>query len=373
MMITVVTESRQVWGAEKSLLSLLDGRARSVVVNAVVGQGSPLAQELARRRIEFVEVPFASDRGRKRSSPAGRAFGRVRDFLRASRSISSQARGSDWILVFSVWQLPQSVIAALMSRSRLAVDIHETFNNRVMVRVLGLLLRVLPRLVLAPSEYVLNVSGLRLDQRGTPILRVIPRSVGIPESVSRELQEQPSGHRPRLLLIGQIVPHKGVLELIESADWTRLGADLRVVGLGDDPERWTDYERAAVRAARANGVEIVTRVVRATEAFRNCDAVINNSHHEAFGRTLAEGAVCGLLPIAVGSHGPREIVETLEFGAVFPNVEEMAAALRNGGLIEAILARPRDAIARAARQRFAESEVASTYWATFAEVGSCDH
>jgi Glycosyl transferases group 1 len=351
MMITVVTESRQVWGAEKSLLSLLDGRARSVVVNAVVGQGSPLAQELARRRIEFVEVPFASDRGRKRSSPAGRAFGRVRDFLRASRSISSQARGSDWILVFSVWQLPQSVIAALMSRSRLAVDIHETFNNRVMVRVLGLLLRVLPRLVLAPSEYVLNVSGLRLDQRGTPILRVIPRSVGIPESVSRELQEQPSGHRPRL----------------------RLGADLRVVGLGDDPERWTDYERAAVRAARANGVEIVTRVVRATEAFRNCDAVINNSHHEAFGRTLAEGAVCGLLPIAVGSHGPREIVETLEFGAVFPNVEEMAAALRNGGLIEAILARPRDAIARAARQRFAESEVASTYWATFAEVGSCDH
>jgi glycosyltransferase involved in cell wall biosynthesis len=350
MKLLIVTESRQVWGAELTLLEILQGiSVFDVEPTVVVSEGSPFATVLDHAGIEFIEWDFALSApnrkmGRRRRDVAG-------DFLsffpRAFR-LARLSRAFDAILVFSAWQLPEALVAGKLARKPIVFDLHETFRAGIRTRVLSVCCRLVRR-VIAPSHSVLEVTGVSGSSTTAAVIppAVIPRAVNVSPATRDSRPDW--GNRPSIALVGQVVEHKRVLELITEIDWRSSKFGLRIIGAEPDASRRSSYEERVRQAARItdDAVTLVPRTSDVRSAVADCVAIINCSEHEAFGRTIAEGAVWGLYPIAVGRSGPAEIIEDIGFGSALNNFDELRTLLASSEIEDAMRQDAGDAAGRA--------------------------
>ncbi|MDM7886168.1 glycosyltransferase family 4 protein [Curtobacterium sp. RHCKG23] len=328
MRILVVTDSPEVWGAERSLADLAEAGPDEGIHYTVLAPGkSPVHAFLAERGIATlpINLPIHPALRRGGLQHAGFLDLVAEGFatVRSAVALARVARRFDGVLSFSLWRNADVLIGARLSRVQAWVDLHETFTGRLGKLVNGALLSKFDAVV-APSRWMLKQTGVDLEKG-----YVVPRMIDVAAegacagSADRTKRSFTAG------VFGQLQPHKGHSLVIEAALRAAKKQPVTVlfVGSGGDPST-----RSAVERAVAEHPEIFhLRGAQGTEVLglmEGCRAVINASEHEAFGRTMIEAALSGADPIAVGEGGPAEIVSSLGFGsAIDRSVEALEALL----------------------------------------------
>jgi glycosyltransferase involved in cell wall biosynthesis len=319
--LTVVTASAESWGAERSLREMLEsGLASRFRVTVVLSPGSPFAEELKSfggvtvRFHRFAKHPALSRNGSLSNSTLVEKALEVPAIVGGALRLLRVLRGADLVLNFSLWQLPETMLATMLLRKPLAVDVHETFEGAGGARALSALLKRVS-LVIAPSKYVLRRVGVAASEGAF----VIPRPVKVNEFAPTDPEINAV---PRLGIFGQIAPHKGVLEALEALEGC--SADVLIVG-GVSEERRSEYEsevRAAV-AKRGTGSQVLDRVPDPLNEMSRCHYILNASRHEAFGRGVIEGALAGSVPVVLPDSGPSECVDLLGVGIVLAEIADL--------------------------------------------------
>ncbi|MBY4036026.1 glycosyltransferase family 4 protein [Rhodococcus fascians] len=326
--VAIVTESASVWGAEKSLLVLLDQFTHlGIETTTVVADGSPFGDVLQSRGHHFVRYRFAKhptlSKGSFSSASladiAAEPFNIVSSAVRLARIL----KNFDLILSFSLWQAPEAIIAGRIRATPCILDLHETFSGNQS----GKLIRAIGRFssgIIAPSVSIVRNSGLTLGAK----VRVIGRPVEINHSQKR------GSHTERPLTVGifgQIVPHKGVHQLVDAVEAMPEGSiQLMVVGGAKESDLRTPYEaELRNRVSKLSNSEFIDRVSAVDEYMRHCDMVVNLSKHEAFGRTVVEAIGCGAYPVVLDGSGPAEIVDATGVGKILGSAEELESFLKS--------------------------------------------
>lgn len=330
--LVIVTESKESWGAERSLLRILNsGVARRFDVTLVVSEKSPLPAQWSEHGFKFVRHRFAKHaaleaHGSLAGAGASELAREITQMVSGGARLAFKLRRADLVLSFSLWQLPETKLAARLSRTKLAVDLHETFRNAQVAKILPYLIGK-RTLLLAPSQYVVNRSGLRNHRQK----RVIPRPVEAPSSDAPVASVAPLSVRT-IGIFGQITPHKRVLEAVEALN----GLNIRILVVGGRArEARTAYETRVREVVDAHGYgsEVLEKVENPYALMATCDFVLNASAHEAFGRTVVEAAALGAIPLVLDESGPAECARDLGCGIILsslangrPMMERMVSA-----------------------------------------------
>src|ERR1035437_7803143 len=181
--VLVVTESLEVWGAERTLLELVRNVDKSrFCLTFLVATDSPLATLIEALGYSVITHRFARH-GSLRTG--GLTNARLHSLVSAGFAMLTGAfrlvrefRRHDVILSFSMWQATESLIATRIARRAFVLDLHETFSgargHRVLRAIAGL-----SNAVIAPSRSVLARSSLFPNDK----IFVIPRPIsssGVP-------------------------------------------------------------------------------------------------------------------------------------------------------------------------------------------------
>ena len=343
--ILVVTESKSVWGAERSLLQLSTrARHEGVELHFLISVESPLAIELQRLNLEYTFHDFARHPAlEQRGSMSGAGFltaiKEVIEIVRGAWRLRPKLKGYDSTLVFSVWQAPEAILASWAAGLPADLDLHETFGNSRGMFALGMISRVCRR-VMVPSKTLAERSGLRPSGRVAVIPRPVERA-----AVNLSTARGESGSPMIVGVFGQIERHKRVLEVVQQIESLGQCVRLLVVGGKPDPELRSDYENEVRRVVYSLGTasEVVNYTPEVASIMATCDIVVNASEHEAFGRTIVEAVSAGCYPVAVGNWGPAETVGVLGTGAVVQSISEIGPlfaelliARKKGPLLERV-------------------------------------
>ncbi|WP_288338386.1 glycosyltransferase family 4 protein [uncultured Gordonia sp.] len=165
-----------------------------------------------------------------------------------------------------------------------------------------------------------------------------------------------AGGLRRIGIVGQVVPHKRVLEVARAfidADTTT--CQLVIVGFSSVEEP-SAYEREVIRVSAPHSrITLQERTDDPNSVISQLDVLINSSVHEAFGRTIIEALASGALPVSVGgAAGPQEIIRDVGTGVVLDDFGELSdffTAINKGGVDAAFTQ----------RERLRRNEVAKRY------------
>jgi glycosyltransferase involved in cell wall biosynthesis len=146
------------------------------------------------------------------------------------------------------------------------------------------------------------------------------------------------GETPVLLYVGRYTEVKRLPLLIEAYAEAARGFDRRapLVLVGGFPGEWEgEHPLDAIRRTAARDVFLAGWHDHAElpDFLAASDVVVLPSVREQFGQVLVEGGACGLPSIAVGAHGPAEIVRDGETGRLVPPDDRAALA---AALVEAV-------------------------------------
>lgn len=319
--VLFVTESREVWGAEESLLLILsEAQKHGIEAEVALRPGSPLAPRLAEIGVRFIEHRFASHPALSRNGSLSSAtkldllrdgfstlFGGLRGVFLVSRF--------DVVVPFSLWQTPETVLASRLTRRTSVIDIHETFH--------GVLGKKMVRMLAGLASGTISPSKHLAEQYQIAEARIIPRPVITPQGA---VQPTRNDRVVTLGMFGQISPHKRVLELVQAFKALDSSVRLLIVG-GRERSNRSEYElevRNEVESM-ADGSQVVERQRDISLTMSQCDFVANVSEHEAFGRTVVEAIANGSTPLVLDGTGPAEIVRMTGIGYVFESIESLAA------------------------------------------------
>jgi glycosyltransferase involved in cell wall biosynthesis len=184
---------------------------------------------------------------------------------------------------------------------------------------------------------------LRLAPEPRPVI-VLPPAVEIPARVGAlAKQEPPGGGTRRPVLVGNLVPGKGILPLLEALGDRDIG--LVVVGSHDaDPGYAAACRRAGSRAHLVGALSHdETLATMAESAF-----LVSASRMESFGLALAEARALGVPIVARRGGNVAAHVDEAAGGVLADSDEDLAAACVRLARDEAELRRRR-ALARARR------------------------
>lgn len=325
--VAIVTESASVWGAEQTLLGLLEQFEHlRISATTVVSIGSPFTAVLKDRGHDVVEYRFANHPALQGGSFSSASWRKIAmepvNILASGARLAKVFKGFDLAVSFSLWQSPETIIACRLRRIPCVVDLHETFSgtrSRHLTQIIGRLSTA----VIAPSLSIVNNSGLEVG----PKVQVIGRPVTIATTDNPVINVQ---HPITVGIFGQVVPHKGVHQLVSAVERLPAGQlNLMVVGGTEAPDRRTCYEaELRDRVAKLPNSQFVNRVGTVSEYMRRCHIVVNLSQHEAFGRTVVEAISCGAYPVVLSGSGPAEIVRATGVGRILDVVEELEGFLR---------------------------------------------
>ncbi len=361
MRVTVVTESAGVWGAERSLLQIVDSLSildrGSPSFDFVIGRNSPLVSELKSRGYKWNEFNFTPMKLPDRRYSSGvakvarwlnRGLWLVGAGWRGVR-LSALVKSSDVILCFSAHQVLEAFIASRIVGSRLVLDLHETWGGRMLI--------MLVRILACIGVIVVSPSRSLLDRCKVSDGVVVPRGVD-PSVLGGQVRATPAmaGGLRRIGIVGQVVPHKRVLEVARAfidADTTT--CQLVIVGFSSVEEP-SAYEREVIRVSAPHSrITLQERTDDPNSVISQLDVLINSSVHEAFGRTIIEALASGALPVSVGgAAGPQEIIRDVGTGVVLDDFGELSdffTAINKGGVDAAFTQ----------RERLRRNEVAKRY------------
>ncbi len=161
--------------------------------------------------------------------------------------------------------------------------------------------------------------------------------------------------RPRLLVLGRLVPRKGIADAVRAMTLLP-GVELVIAGGPDATMLPADPEAAALSALAAelgvaDRVRLVGRVARTDlpALIRSCAAVLAVPWYEPFGIVPLEAMACGRPVVASSVGGLIDTVVEDATGLHVPPRDEAAVAAAVGGLLDD--AERREAYGRAGRER----------------------
>jgi len=320
-----ITRSKSLWGAEKSLLTLVANRPQEFRVSLICMPDSPLIRSAAARfdhlePFQFVDLAatFGGSAKNARISVVLRVLPRLlRSCLSFRRQLGQQH--IDALVCFDLWLLPYALFIKMLTRTRVIFDFHETFSVGGAARLLPTITRLVD-LVITPSRYL--IARYRLDHCHH---KVVPRPVG-----GRGLPERPAFAYDGVTfgIFGQVVEHKRVSELVNSiafANAAGVPARLLVVGGCQKARDRTAYEsRVRGHVARLPFATFFDAVEDVEPLMTSCDYICNLSDHEAFGRTVIEALALGRFPVVYEETGPAEIVAAAGDGRIVHRDEDLS-------------------------------------------------
>lgn len=325
--LLVVTESASSWGAEASLIELLKGLPPTWRATVLVAANSPLLAIEPPARVTIKAYGFASHpalrSGSFRSSTTRERVEEALSLLKGALRACRVTRQHDVVLGFSLWQCPEFLMGARLSRTPFVLDLHDDFSGGVVSRIVRAMAAA-SAAVIAPSQHVFTRYGLTTGGR----VHIVPRPVPAAADPVAARPRDPS--RPlRVGMFGQIAPHKGVVDLISAAESLPKGlVELTVVG-GTSPSSRSQYEAECAEriAALGDASRLLARVPDIEQYARSCDVIVNLSHQEAFGRSIVEALAHGALPVVLAGSGPAEIVQDTGHGVVLASSAVLAETL----------------------------------------------
>jgi glycosyltransferase involved in cell wall biosynthesis len=358
--LLVVTESASSWGAEASLLELLKGLPSTWRATVLVAANSPLLAIEPPARVTIEAYGFASHpalrSGSFRSSTTRERVEEALSLLKGAIRACRLTRRHDVVLGFSLWQCPEFLMGARLSRTPFVLDLHDDFSGGVVNRIVRAMAAA-SAAVIAPSQHVFMRYGLTTGGR----IHVVPRPVPAAGAPVRARPRDPS--RPlRVGMFGQIAPHKGVVDLISAAESLPKGlVELTVVG-GTSPSSRSEYEAecAGRIAALGDGSRLLPRVPDIEQYARWCDVIVNLSHQEAFGRSIVEALAHGALPLVLDGSGPAEIIRDTGHGVVLGSSAELAEMLARLAQGSELRTAPPDPASML--MRYAPDRATAAYW-----------
>lgn len=330
MKLAVFLKAPEVWGAERSLLTLLASEpAKDHLIEVFVSPQSPLCEELDRLGIKWTPFDFVVHRsiaegGLKHASPLSVVFDLfqiVMGGLKARR----QVKKFDAALTFGLWETPEIALAGRFSGTPVIFDFHVTFSGRTGQLALKQIMRLVSG-VIAPATATYTQAGIEshsLSHRQV----VVPRPVTTP-ALSQNTHTMPGPRKLRVGIFGQVDERKGIIEVIDTLRPLVGEIELLIVGVRPIAVR-TEYE-SAVLAKMDDAGPGWTAIPRSTDVsslMSRCDVVLNMSHHEAFGRTVVEAACVGTIPLVFSGGGPEEIVNDMGVGIVVHSWDDLRASM----------------------------------------------
>ena len=341
MKVLVVNHAPQVGGAERSMLSLLDGLGADVEAVLACPDGGPLATLARGRGHETVTIRAAA--GSLQLHPSGTARA-VRDILVAARQVAAHAR-----------RLDADVLHANSIRAGLVTGLAGRFTG--LPTVVHLRDRLPPtvaagaslRAVAATAGRVVAISDFVADgfQRATGSSRpvVVANPVDL-EHFDPTRMVGPSirgrigltGDEIAFGVVGQITPWKGQLDAVEAfAAVAEDNPALRLLIVGEvkftapttryDNRSYLDAITNAIsRAGIGCRVSLLGERSDVAEVMHALDVLLVPSYGEPFGRVVVEAMALGTPVLASGDGGPAETISHGVDGVLLPAGDQRAWA-----------------------------------------------
>jgi glycosyltransferase involved in cell wall biosynthesis len=325
------------------------------VVAPRVHREDPLEEERAGLPVRRFSYPSGGKRLKEMGKPSARVLGAYLASALAALIRESRRNRPDWILCH--WVLPTGPVAAALS-AMLGVPLSIVAHGSD-VNVYSRSSRAaaaLARLALKKADLVLAVSpDLRealVERLGVPQTRteLLPMGVddeifagsgageadALREEARRRLGLDPAV--PAVLFVGDLIPQKGVLEILEAQkELSRRGTSLMLYLVGEGP----------LRGASRPGVTFTGRLPQKEILFwyRAADIFVLPSHSEGSPVTVMEALRSGLPVVASRVGGIPDLVEDGLTGFLVPAKDPRALSHALDGLL-----RNPDAL-KSARQR----------------------
>lgn len=367
MRVAFISESPEVWGAERSLLEVARrapdcGHEATIVTD----RRSPLIAAAGRCGVSVHTVRMARHPAQSDGLRKAGLVSVLRELVVVMASTvmwTVRLRRYDAVVSFSLWRNLEVALAGRLCGIPVVLDVHDTFRGDRGRQVMNVASR-LARGVVGPTAYSLRAAGVIGVRQA-----VIPRATEVAPS-------DPRG-RPSTPLVagifGQLAPHKGHELFLSAVE--RLVADgvhVRALLVGAPGEPTPEQVAVLRRADTIVGVEIHDKVQRVENLMAQCHVVVNLSEHEAFGRTMVEALRCGSWPIAVAGTGPAEVLERAGAGTIVdrPQAEEVAAAMAAAYTAFRTRRELGPALQELAEQRFAPTALHREYYDFVSGAGS---
>jgi glycosyltransferase involved in cell wall biosynthesis len=344
--VLLVTSSRQVWGAERSMLALAPLLAGHGIYLTL---GSPPGGDLevAWRKLGLARLPLElpihagirpADDAHGRPSPAALAS-ELRTTARTVRLIARAARPFDLIHSNSLWTHLDTTLGGRFARRPVVIELHDLVLPGVGRKLLGMSAR-LAATTIAISTAVAAVVG---EGKASGV-RVVPQAVDLQRfspgpadpTVRKALTDDPDGLLVGIL--GRIDPMKGIDVLVKAmADLGGQAASARLVVVGSPGldaggyEREVRAEAARILAGRAHFVGPMNEV---PDVLRSLDVLVNASTAEPFGLTVLEAQASGVPVVAASSGGILDFVKDDDNGLLVPPGDPRALARALERLLE---------------------------------------
>lgn len=235
-----------------------------------------------------------------------------------------------------------TLIAALVSRTMAKISgssrvtPFDTYSNTPFTK--RWVLKHLTRLMMRRADSLTCVSKDMVDQykrifRNPPHVCVY-NIVDDADSRARmhELVEHPwftDKSIPVLIAAGRLAPWKGFGDLIEAVALLSDSRSIRLLILGDGPQRH-ELERLVDARGVRDCVELVGYVENPLKYFSRADVFVLSSLLEGLPNVLVEAMMCGCTPVATDCPtGPREVLQDGKYGYLVPvrDPAAMAAAI----------------------------------------------
>ncbi|WP_129338026.1 glycosyltransferase [Cellulomonas endophytica] len=334
--LTVVSLSTACWGAEESLLTLLDGVPVPARVAAPEGELLERARArghatLALRHRDVLRLTGLGTEVGAAGTPGAMLLGAA-----ALAGLPLWGRGP--VVSFSMWLHLPLALAGRLRGQGVVLDLHDGPFTPAGAAVQSAATYAAGRSV-SVSRTALEHVGRFPHRR----VRVVPRPVAIPAGSrggAGASGDRAAGGPLRALVVGRLdrekrvdvvlAAHRRLLDEGRDVALEVVGAPLRgAEGLEELRGRWPD-------------ADLVGRLPhdRVLERIAASDLLVSAATGEAFGRTVAEAALLGVPALVVGG-GPAELVRDGRTGlhAPDPEVEGVAAGLRRADDDRAALAR----------------------------------
>jgi glycosyltransferase involved in cell wall biosynthesis len=358
--VLVVTSSRLVWGAERSILALAPlMEARGIQLTLGSPRGGDLVAAWASTGLPHVDLALPAHQGIR--SPDGGRPGALallaegNATLEGARLVARACRPMDVVHSNSLWGHLDCALGGRLARRPVVLELHDLVRPGMGRQVLKAA-TALSSGVIAISRAVARTAG-RSGAREDGRFRIIPQAVdadrfrpgpGIPELRAR-FGADPSA--PIVGIVGRIDPEKGVDTVVRAV--AELAGDagrcqlVVIGGAGLDTGAYEERVRAEAANLLGDRVRFTGPLGDMPGALRSLDVVINASEAEPFGLSLLEAQASGVAVIGTAAGGIPEFVIDGETGLLVPPGDMPALAAAVGRLLnDAVL---RERLGRAGR------------------------
>ena len=347
MEVAFITHYSSLYGANRSLLDLIDGLRRfGVNAHVISTEDGQIRESLSDRNVPFVVIPFHRWVGWRPNHT--KLPGRVKAHIRwrketitrllgnlyVSRNIASQLRDWDIDVVYTNSSVTQVGLMAARILSlphvwhlREFCDLHFNlkfdWGKNYFEDYIGRSDAIISISKAVEDYYLKRVAAERK--------RVVYNGVAsceFIESMHPEGNLKPSGEPYQFLMLGAIQENKGHGEALQAfAELKRAGLKVRLViaGEGDTPR----VESVARESGVLDMIEFRGYVDDPFTVLRESDALLVCSRHEAMGRVTVEAMSAGIPVIGYDQAGTSELIQHEYNGLLYKGgPKELAMAMR---------------------------------------------